>query len=119
MRRKSSDSVRIYYPRLSREELISLLKERVRILSEELSLDLVVLFGSYATGRFTVASDVDLFAVIRGGRKDYAYVRMYDILGVDNLQLHIYTREEYEKLKKNSPFFMREVEGKGVVIFKA
>ncbi|MEM2740038.1 MAG: hypothetical protein QXQ29_04480 [Candidatus Bathyarchaeia archaeon] len=50
--------------------------------------------------------------------KGYAYRKVYDTLGVDNLQLHLYTCREYEKLSDSRPSFIREVEGKDIIIFE-
>jgi len=119
MPRKSSSSVRIYYPKLGKEDLVSLLKERVRDLSKELPIKLVTLFGSYAAGRYTAASDVDVLAVVSGGNKGELYRKIHEGLGIRNIQLHLYTVDEYEKLKWNGSSFIREAEGKGIVIFKA
>jgi len=65
MGRKSLSSVRIYWPEFSREELLQLLTERVGMLREKLPVRLVSLFGSYASGRQTAASDIDLFCGVR------------------------------------------------------
>lgn len=119
MLKKSSSSVRIYYPKLRREELVLLLREKAKDLSRELPIELVTLFGSYASDRYTAASDIDVLAVIRGEHKDEAYQKIHEGLHIQNLQLHLYTREEYEKLKRNSPSFVREVEGKSILVFKA
>ena len=53
MQRPSSPSVRISYPRCSREGLIRMLRERLPLLAERLPLVRVVLFGSWAAGRVT------------------------------------------------------------------
>jgi len=47
MRRRSSSSVRIFYPRLSSEEVIGLLRERLPKVAEELPFLKAVLFDSY------------------------------------------------------------------------
>jgi hypothetical protein len=117
MPKKSSNSVKIYYPKLSREELTSLLKEKTHDLLKELPLKTIILFGSYAKGRYTASSDVDLLVVIKDQHKDYAYHKTHNSLGIDNLQLHLYTSEEYEKLRRKSPSFIKEIE-KGIVIYK-
>ena len=57
MQGEASSSVKIFYPPFSREELIALLRQRVSVLQEKLPLRRVVLFGSYAKGRQTIASD--------------------------------------------------------------
>jgi len=47
--------------------LLDLLRKRISALEGKLPLKRVVLFGSYAKGRQTVASDVDLLVVYTGG----------------------------------------------------
>ncbi|MEM3383325.1 MAG: nucleotidyltransferase domain-containing protein [Nitrososphaerales archaeon] len=103
---------------MSKDELISLLKDRVKNLSKELPIRLAMLFGSYAINRYTVASDVDIFAVVENKDKDKIYRKIYEGLGISNLQLHLYTVDEYEKLKMNRPSFVKEIEEKGILIFK-
>ncbi len=66
MEKKSSTSVRVFYPRFNKEEIIHLITKNLGNLKRELPLSLVVLFGSYATGNYTLASDVDLLVVYEG-----------------------------------------------------
>ena len=73
MRKESSSSVRIFYPKFNKEELIQKLKERIEELAGKLPLSLVVLFGSYARGNYTVASDVDLLIVYSGKERKNAF----------------------------------------------
>lgn len=72
-----------------------------------------MLFGSYTSGRYTAASDVDLFVVVENGHKDEAYRKIFESLNISNLQLHLYTLKEYERMKVSSPSFIKEME-KGV-----
>jgi len=113
-----SSSVKVYYPKLDKEKVVSLLKEKARDLSKELPIKLMTLFGSYATGRYTAASDVDVLAVVSGLNKGELYSRIYQELDINNLQLHLYTVEEYEKLKSTGSSFVREAEQKGIAIFR-
>lgn len=107
MRRRSSNSVRVYYPEYSKEELVALLRVRLSELSKALPIKLAILFGSYAKGRQTAASDIDLFVVVDGD-KGRLYHEIHKGLNIANLQLHLYTKDEYEKMR-GSPF-MKEVE---------
>jgi len=63
MPERSSSSVRVFYPRFDRAWLLQTLRARVDRLRALLPVRRVVLFGSYASGRSTVASDVDLLVV--------------------------------------------------------
>ena len=56
-------SVLIFFPKFDQAELIRRLWDRMADLDEVLPLLQVTLFGSYARGNYTVASDVDLLVV--------------------------------------------------------
>lgn len=66
---KSSTSVQVFYPRFNKEEIIQLITKNLENLKKELPLLFVGLFGSYAKGNYTVASDVDLLVVYEGKEK--------------------------------------------------
>ncbi|MFH1928657.1 MAG: nucleotidyltransferase domain-containing protein, partial [Chloroflexota bacterium] len=90
MPKKSSSSVRVFYPPFSREDLLALLRRRVPALGEKLPLKRVVLFGSYATGRQTVASDIDLLVVYAGQPREDAYALVKRTLNIRRLEPHVY-----------------------------
>ena len=93
---RSSSSVRVFYPRFDKAALVHLLQERLRPLDARLPLERVVLFGSYATGRHTVASDIDVLIVYRGAPRADAYALARQILDIRGLEPHLYTEAEYE-----------------------
>ena len=99
MLRKSFSSVKVFYPSLSREDLLALLRQRIKALQRELPLKRVVLFGSYATGRQTVASDIDLLVVYAGEPRKEAYALVKRTLNIRHLEPHLYAEEEYEPVK--------------------
>ena len=99
MRKESSSSVRIFYPKFNKEELIQKLKERIEELAGKLPLSLVVLFGSYAQGNYTVASDVDLLVVYSGKEREDAFATVKKTLDVPLLEPHVHSQEQYERLR--------------------
>src|SRR3990170_266596 len=101
MQEKSSTSVRIFYPRFDRGELIGRLKEKMEDLSRELPLLWVVLFGSYAQGNYTVASDVDILVVYKGDVRKDAFAAVKKTLEIPLLEPHVYSEEEYKRLEEN------------------
>lgn len=113
MPRGSSSSVRIFYPKFDREELIGKLRKKVKELSGKLPLSLVVLFGSYARGDYTVASDVDLLVVYRGKERKDAYATVKKILNVPLLEPHVHSEDEYEGLRR----VLTRMIADGVVLF--
>ncbi|MBO3800320.1 MAG: nucleotidyltransferase domain-containing protein [Candidatus Brockarchaeota archaeon] len=116
MLKRSSDSVRVFYPEIDRDSLILILKGEIEKLSERLRVRSVILFGSYATDRYTPASDIDLLVVIEDEDKEKAYSEIFKNLKISNLQLHLYTLKEYEKMKASGSLFIKEIEEKGIPI---
>jgi len=112
MPNKSSTSVRISYPRQSREELIRELKEKLPVLAEALPLLRVLLFGSYASGRFTAASDIDLLVIYKGPRRDNAYALVRQVLRIPRLEPHVYSFDEYAAVRAT----VQRMERGGVVL---
>jgi len=100
MHKRSSSSVRVFYPKLDRTELVQILSQGLRDLRAELPLERVVLFGSYAKGNYTVGSDVDLLVIYRGTPKPRAYAMVKKALNVPRLELHLYAEDEYERRKE-------------------
>jgi hypothetical protein len=91
--------VRIFYPRFNKDEVLKLLCERLGKLEAELPLSRVVLFGSYAKGRYNVGSDIDLLIVYRGEEREDAYATTKRLLDLPLLEPHLYTEEQHKKLK--------------------
>lgn len=113
MRRRSLSSVRVFYPRFDRAELIRRLRERMAALKEALPLVQVVLFGSYARGNYTVASDIDLLVVYQGPRREEAFALVKRTLDTPGLEPHLYSEEEYRQAQER---LARMTEG-GLVLF--
>lgn len=99
MPKKSSHSVKVYYPRYDREELIRILKEKVNILKHKIPLKRVILFGSYAKGNYTAFSDIDLLIVYKGKYKDEYYKVIRKTINIRGLEIHMYSDKEYELYK--------------------
>ena len=97
--KESSGSVRVFYPPFSREQLLVLLRRRIKGLQGVLPVKRVVLFGSYAKGKHTVASDIDLLVVYGGEPRDDAYALVKRILNIRRLEPHVYTEGEYAQVK--------------------
>lgn len=100
MQRKLSSSVRVFYPEFNREEIISRIKQSFAALQEKLTLRLVVLFGSYSKGNYTVASDIDLLIVYKGRARKDAYSICRKTVGIPRLEPHMYSESEYEEMKQ-------------------
>jgi hypothetical protein len=82
-------------------------------LDERLPLLHVVLFGSYARGNYTVASDVDLLVIYRGAHRGDAFAITKKVLNIPALEPHIYSEEEFQAARDR---VTRMTEG-GIVLF--
>lgn len=100
MRRESSGSVRIFYPKLNREDFIQELKRKIENLQAKFPVSSVVLFGSYASGNYTVASDVDILVVYKGKERKNAFATVKKTLDIPLLEPHVYSEAEYEKRRE-------------------
>lgn len=97
MQSRSSSSVKIFYPKLNRSEVIGHLRSRVQELQKQLPIVSVVLFGSYAKGTYTVGSDIDILVVYAGPERPEAYALVKRILDLPRLEPHVFTQAEYEQ----------------------
>jgi predicted nucleotidyltransferase len=86
--------VRVVWPSFNRQELIDLLRSGVAELAPELPLRRVVLFGSWAKGRATAYSDVDLLVIYAGPNRKDAFSTVLRHVRVRGLEPHVYTEEE-------------------------
>lgn len=100
MRSESSDSVKIFWPPFSRAELILLLRDNVERLASVLPLQRATLFGSWAIGRATAFSDVDVLVVYQGAPRGDAYDIAWKALHphIRGLEVHVYAQSEAEAL---------------------
>ena len=115
MRPRSSGSVKVFYPPWSREALLVRLRESVPALREVLPLVRVVLFGSYARSRQTVASDIDLLVVYAGAVRTDAYALVRHVLGLRRLEPHVYAEEEYAQVSTTLERMVQD----GITVYSA
>lgn len=88
----------VFYPRASRAELLATLRAHLPALAATLPVERVVLFGSWAEGRATRASDVDLLVVYADPPQAEAYALVRRALPVRGLEPHVYAASEAERL---------------------
>jgi predicted nucleotidyltransferase len=117
MRRRSSPSVKVFYPKFSRESLVEAMRRSIPALAKELPIASVILFGSYARGRHTAASDVDLLVVYEDPARPDAYESVVESLRIPRLEPLAYSRGEFERLAKGNPSLLRSMLRDGVVLY--
>lgn len=113
MPKKSSSSVRVFYPKFDTKWVVKTLKEHLPELQRLLPVKQVVLFGSYAKGNYTVASDVDVLVIYEGQAREDAYNLVWDAFPIPRLEPHVYSEEEYHQLKST----IDRMKAGGIVIF--
>ncbi len=96
---RSSYSVKVSYPRLSRTQVVEHLQQKLDELTAALPLERVVLFGSYARGNYTVGSDIDLLVVCKEETLQDPYKLVRRIVALRGLEVHVYTSQDYEALR--------------------
>jgi predicted nucleotidyltransferase len=95
MLNRSSSSVKVFYPKFDTRQVTALVKKGIEPLSALLPLKLVALFGSYARGNYTVASDIDLLVIYGGKSRPNAYNLVKKTLQIPHLEPHVYSEGEY------------------------
>ncbi len=117
MRKRSSSSVRVFYPKFSLEEVVERIKGVTSRFKEELGLEKVVLFGSYARRSYTVASDIDIFIVYdeRKCHEDRVYKTLMKSLKLPRVELHILSKKDYELMRKSKWIEVIESEGRKII----
>ena len=115
MQKESSSSVRFFYPRFDKEELIKKINKSLKEIAKELPIVLVTLFGSYARGNYTVASDVDILIILRDKEKEKknTFAKLKKHLDIPSVELHIYSEDEYRKHKES----IDRLTAGGIVLF--
>lgn len=96
----SSGSVRVFYPRYDRKGVIALLNSRLPLLSAQIPLRRVVLFGSWAKGKATVFSDLDLMVIYADPPREDAYQLVRRCLDIPGLEPHVYSEHQAGHLKE-------------------
>jgi predicted nucleotidyltransferase len=98
MREESYGSVRVFWPSYSRESLVAELRDGIRTLARRLPLQRAVLFGSWARGRATAFSDIDVLVVYEGPPRDVASHLVSETLPLRGLEAHVYSTSEAEQI---------------------
>lgn len=77
-------------------------------LAQLLPLRRAALFGSWATGRATVASDVDLLVIYSTPAREDAHRIVSQTISLRQLEAHVYTNEEAKRVRDTLDRMTRE-----------
>lgn len=119
MPKKYLSSVRVFFPRFSREEVVKEISRCVGENRERLGLRKVLLFGSYARGNYTVASDIDIFLVFDEEKscENMVYKTLMKSIKLPRVELHIMSRRRFEECRGSK--WIKTIEEEGVKILNA
>ena len=90
--------MKVFYPDASREDVVRAVQEGVERLAARAALRDVVLFGSYASGRHTVASDVDVLIVYRGEPREDIFGLAKQLIRIPHVEPHVYSEAQASQL---------------------
>ena len=113
MEKRSSGSVKVFYPSLRPDELVTRLRVGARSLSQVLPLHAAILFGSWANSRATAFSDIDLLVVYAGPPRDDAFALVRRHVSIRGLEPHVYSAAEASEMHEQ----IRRMTRDGVPIF--
>ena len=106
------------YPVLNRKQVMDRLRQARIGLENRLTVSKVILYGSYAVGRYTAGSDIDIVVIYKGSLRDDAFRVVMDEVRLPRLEPKVYTEEQFNALLAQSPKFAKTLEEEGVVIFQ-
>ncbi|MBS7610422.1 nucleotidyltransferase domain-containing protein [Candidatus Bathyarchaeota archaeon] len=97
IQKQYSAFVRVFFPKFSREEIVREIERCVRKFHESLGLCKVILFGSYARGNYTVASDIDILIVYDDKKCNENEIRktLMKNIKLPRVELHILSIESF------------------------
>ncbi len=104
-----------------RREALTQIKQISEQIAREFKPEKIILFGSYAYGIPRQGSDIDLLVIMpyEGSHVDQA-VKIHQALNyAPSLDLLVRTPEEVRQRIEMNDFFMREIIGKGKVLYDA
>ena len=108
--------MKIFYPKYKREDLVEKLKRIFVDISRTINIKDARLFGSFAKGNNTAFSDIDIFVVVGNNQGKNVYSICWDMIGIPEIELHIYTEAEADVMRRNGNSFLKEVEKSGIML---
>lgn len=108
--------VRVSYPVLGKKQVTEKLRLARSRLEKKLPVSKMILYGSYATGRYTAGSDIDVLVVYSGEQREDAYRLVIDEVALPRLEPKVYSEEQFNALIARSRKFIEILERESIVI---
>ncbi|MEM1589744.1 MAG: nucleotidyltransferase domain-containing protein [Candidatus Bathyarchaeia archaeon] len=116
MQKKYTSSAKIFFPKFSKEQVIEEVGRSAKELREKLGLEAVILFGSYAKGSQTAASDIDLLIIFNNEKisENEVYKTLMKSIKLPGKELHLIPRSELENYEKTK--WIKTIREEGIKI---
>lgn len=98
MQARSFGSVKAFFPPFEREELLRRLRAGAERLARRLPVKEISLIGSWAQGRATAFSDLDMLVIYEGPVRDDVPKLARQCLGLRGLEVHAYAQDQLEAI---------------------
>jgi hypothetical protein len=108
--------VRVTYPVLDRSEVVEKIRKAQANLQKKIPISKMILYGSYAQGRHTAGSDIDIIVVYKGKERRNAYKTVVKEIDLPRLEPKVYTEKQFNALIADSPRFAETLRREGIVI---
>jgi hypothetical protein len=108
--------VRVTYPALTKAQVVERLTRAYAGLRRRLPVTKMILYGSYAQGRHTAGSDIDVIVVYSGKQNHDAYRLIIEEAKLPRLEPKVYTEEQFNSMIAGSRRFAEALEKEGIVI---
>ena len=116
MLKKYSGSVKVFFPKFSKEEVIKEIEKCIMKLREKLGLESAILFGSYARENYTVASDIDILVIFDDEKvsEDKVYKCLMKSIQLPRVELHLIPKKDLKTYEASK--WMKTIEREGIKI---
>ena len=109
---------------MDKEKARKLVEEYAKIVTKNMIVNKIILYGSYARGEQTSESDVDIALILKNENPDDLHDKMVDIVVDYELDLAVtlsvvpIEMEQYLEWKTTLPFY-KNIEKEGIILWTA
>lgn len=101
---------------LSKKQVVDELRSARSRLKNKLPISKMILYGSYAAGRYTTGSDIDVIVTYSGKQREDAYRIVATEITLPRIEPKVYSEDEFNALIAKSRKFAETLQKEGIVI---
>ncbi|MEM1580962.1 MAG: nucleotidyltransferase domain-containing protein [Candidatus Bathyarchaeia archaeon] len=108
--------MKVFFPKVNREDVVKEVSRCITEFREKLGLESIILFGSYAKDKYTVASDIDLLIIFDDQKsgEDQVYKSLMRNIKLPRVELHMIPKRNLEAFRDSK--WMKTIEREGIKI---